>query len=99
MKGIEENVDSKVDAMHEGRGRVRTSSQVFPKKDFVTKQLNSLSHTDDLRGALAKARGVELQTRNLKGKKESSIEKKIFEEGMGSKMATKSSECISLPTE
>ena len=43
--------------MHEGRGRVRTSSQVFPNKDYVINQLN---RTDDLRGALAKARGVEV---------------------------------------
>lgn len=35
MRGIEENVETKADAMHEGRGRVRTSSQVFPNKDLI----------------------------------------------------------------
>ena len=31
MEGVEENVDTKADQMHDGRGRVRTSSQVFNK--------------------------------------------------------------------
>ena len=33
MAGVEENVDTKADQMHDGRGRVRTSSQVFNKKN------------------------------------------------------------------
>ena len=32
MAGVEENVDTKADQMHDGRGRVRTSSQVFTRK-------------------------------------------------------------------
>ena len=34
MAGVEENVDTMADAMNEGRGRVRNSSQVFANKDL-----------------------------------------------------------------
>ena len=57
MTGVEENVDTKADAMNEGRGRVRTSSHVFPnKKDLlILKKASSLNNTntDDLRKVLA----------------------------------------------
>ena len=39
MRGIEENVTSKIDAMHEGRGRIRTSSEVFPDKSLIIRQV------------------------------------------------------------
>lgn len=39
MKGIEEGiVSTKIDEMQPGRGRIRTSSQVFPTKDLTIRQ-------------------------------------------------------------
>lgn len=38
MTGVEENVETKADLMHEGRGRVRTSSQVFAKKELAARR-------------------------------------------------------------
>lgn len=78
--------------MHKGRGRIRTSSQVFPQKDVVTRLVKKFNKTDDLRGALLQARGFETHTRN-------SIPSETEKEILKTKMATKSSECFSLPTE
>lgn len=56
MAGVEENVDNKADQMHEGRGRVRTSSQVFLKKEIAAKNLlntDKIPKDGDSRRALA----------------------------------------------
>ena len=65
MKGIEEGlINNKIDEMHPGRGRVRTSSQVFPTKDFAARQhlSMSLSNTDDLKKVIAQVKALEFSS-------------------------------------
>ena len=60
MKGTEEGVLSyKIDEMNPVRGRVRTSSQFFPKKDTMSAPLNN---TEDLRKVIAQVKAFEFHS-------------------------------------
>ena len=109
MAGVEENVDTLADAMNEGRGRVRNSSLVFANKD-LTKELTVVAmHSpppeaaEDFQQALADFRSI---ANEKKIKIASSREHHTALQGMVSeeeaqrvKQVTRSSDCVSLPTE
>ena len=63
MSGVEENVDTKADQMHEGRGRVRTSSQIFLQHDIATRIKDSKNNTDtDIKRTIALVQALEFRS-------------------------------------
>ena len=63
MKGVTQAyADTHAEAMHEGRGRVRTSSHVFPNKELLLQKANSLNSTGEVRRALAFNQALEFRT-------------------------------------